>query len=86
MASSFSAARWDVLYSIQERKTTVMDVSTEAVVASNEKKEVETNGRREEKPYKYTVMNVLVRQRRSWVEGERSEREGWRGCCANNPP
>ena len=39
-----------------------MDVSIEAMVAKRWKKEV---GRREEKLYKYTVMNVLAGQVRS---------------------
>jgi len=64
--SNLSVAGRAALYSIQERKITVVDVSIEAMVASNEGKEGE-GMRREERLYKYTVMNVLVGQTRSCV-------------------
>lgn len=41
----------------------MVDVSIEAMVASKREKEKERRG--EEKSYKYTVMNVLVGQKRS---------------------
>ena len=55
-----------MLCSIQERKVTVVDVSIEAMIASNEVK----RGRKRQrdsvkKLHKYTVMNVLVGQTRS---------------------
>lgn len=64
--SNFSAAGRSccIVDSIQERKTTVVDVSIEAMDASNEvKRGKETKRRREEKVHKHTVMNVLAGQR-----------------------
>lgn len=54
-----------MLCDIQEREIIVLvDVSIEAVVASNERKKRKRRGGGVKRNYKYTVMNVLVGQTR----------------------